>query len=375
VSRDHVSRDLELNLSRVHADPLSAAALKIGGGREDVDGYNVAELLVDRQRVVHSAAFRRLQHKTQVFGANASDHFRSRLTHTMEVAHWAMLLARGLGCCVELAEVAALAHDLGHAPFGHAGERALNECLADHGGFEHNAYTLRVVEYLEHPYPDFRGLNLTRSVRECLAKHSTRYDKPGEHPLRDGTRPPVESEIVDLADRLAYGLHDLQDGLYAGLIEPPTLREISLWRECYAGVSTDYADWPGHLRPTIDAIQLRLAQAALRASSAVVPIGVETLNTGLSIDERVCLDAEHEALFDALEHFLLDTLYHHPEIQASDRCGRESITRLFDHYVSDPSTLPARFSRRVDEQGARRVAADYIAGMTDRFCLQQSAAL
>lgn len=380
VSRDHVSRDLVLrdlglNLSRGHADPLSAAALQMGGGQADVDGDSVAELLIDRQRVVHSAAFRRLQHKTQVFGANESDHFRSRLTHTMEVAHWAMLLARGLGGCVELAEVAALAHDLGHPPFGHAGERALNECMAEHDGFEHNAHTLRVVEYLEHPYPGFRGLNLTRAVRECLAKHSTRYDKPGEHPLRDGTPPPVESEIVDLADRLAYGLHDLQDGLYAGLIEPVALHEISLWSQCYAGRSPEYADWPRHLRPTIDAMQLRLAQAALRVSTAVEQTDVEALKAERLSDERVRLDPEHDTLFDALERFLLDTLYRHPEIRDSDRQGRESITRLFDHYVSDPSALPARFRDRVDEQGVQRVAADYIAGMTDRFCLQQSAAL
>jgi dGTPase len=177
-------------------------------------------LVVDRQRVVHSAAFRRLQHKTQVFVAPDTDHFRTRLTHTLEVAHLARCMAERLGLVPDLAEVVALAHDLGHPPFGHAGERALRACLRDHGGFEHNQHTLRIVEELEHPYPEFRGLNLTHAVRECLAKHATPYDQPGEHPLRDGRPPPPEGLVVDLADRLTYALHDLQDGLYAGLVNP-----------------------------------------------------------------------------------------------------------------------------------------------------------
>lgn len=381
-----------LNLCREHEDP---AAVAFASDPKGVNALLVTDaLLIDRQRVVHSAAFRRLQHKTQVFGAGESDHFRSRLTHTMEVAHWAMLLARGLGLSTALAEVVALAHDLGHPPFGHAGERALDACMLGAAesvvdtacltgqssaeatstlpaiGFEHNAHTLRVVEYLEHPYPAFRGLNLTHVVRECLAKHSTRYDRPGAHPLRDGSPPPLESEVVDLADRLAYGLHDLQDGLYAGLIEPASLGDLSLWRECYAGTTTrDYADWRAHLRPTIDAIQQRLLGGVLDASA--LSLASEKMTTPAG-DERVRLDAAGEAAFNTLEEFLLQTLYRHSEIQGMDQRGRDAITSLFERYTQNPVLLPKRFRERVNEQGAARVATDYIAGMTDRYCLEQA---
>ncbi len=239
--------------SREHEDPLA--------------GF-LPPLVLDRQRVVHSSAFRRLQYKTQVF-LTAEDHFRTRLTHTLEVAHLARILAAALGLDAELAEVVALAHDLGHPPFGHAGERALDELLRAQGGFEHNSHALRVVEYLEHPYPHFRGLNLTLVVRQCLAKHSTRFDRPGAHPLQDGRPPPPEGQVAALADRLAYALHDLQDGLYAGLIEPASLRDLSLWVEAYRGpASPDPHELRRHLRPTIDRMQ-RLVVADVVAASHV----------------------------------------------------------------------------------------------------------
>jgi dGTPase len=243
-----------LDLAREHADPLA-------------EGQD--PLTVDRQRVVHAAAFRRLQHKTQVFVAPESDHFRSRLTHTLEVAHLARGLADALHLDAALAEVVALAHDLGHPPFGHAGETALAACLADHGGFEHNQHTLRVVEWLEHPYPEFRGLNLTRAVRACLARHSTPYDRPGPHPLQDGRPAPPESAVVDLADRLTYALHDLQDGLYAGLVEPASLNALGLWQATYAGPALDAPDaWHGHLRPAVDRMQRRVLAPVARHFAA-----------------------------------------------------------------------------------------------------------
>jgi len=313
-------------------------------------------LVLDRQRVVHAAAFRRLQHKTQVFVALEADHFRTRLTHTLEVAHLARVLAEALGRSAGLAEVVALAHDLGHPPFGHAGERALDECLRDHGGFEHNAHTLRVVEYLEHPYPDFRGLNLTRVVRECLAKHSTRYDRPGVHPLRDGSPPPPEGVVVDLADRLTYGLHDLQDGLYAGLLQPRDLAAVALWRRAYDGAVPGGESWRGRLRPAIDRMQQLLVADVCIASSA---------------GDEPRLSPAMEQQLGELESLLLERVYRDERLVQMDERARRVVRETFDAFTSEPGRLPPRFARRVDRDGLHRVVADYIAGMTDRFCLQE----
>ncbi|MBN2447374.1 MAG: dNTP triphosphohydrolase [Phycisphaerae bacterium] len=336
------------DLSREHDDPLQGTLLPF---------------VIDRQRVVHSAAFRRLQHKTQVFLSLESDHFRTRMTHTLEVAHLARLLSTRLGLSADLAEVAALAHDLGHPPFGHAGEQALNECLRDEGGFEHNAHTLRVVEYLEHPYPDFRGLNLTRATRLCLSSHHTRYDRPAEQTPSD-TPIPLESTVVDLADRLAYGLHDLQDGLYAGLIDPAMLDKLTLWRNAYEGPRVGSDQWLRHLRPAIDRIQRTLVTDAFEESRRRLlhPGDVPTCPIGVS--------PVIGAQLDALDEFLRTRLYKHERIGTADAHARDVVTAVFSAYVADPSRLPARFARRVDEQGAARVAADYVAGMTDRFCLE-----
>ncbi|MCK4340235.1 MAG: dNTP triphosphohydrolase [Phycisphaerae bacterium] len=338
----------ELDISREHADPLAGA---------------LSPLAIDRQRIVHSAAFRRLQHKTQVFVAPESDHFRTRLTHTLEVAHQARCLAELLGLSAELAEVVALAHDLGHPPFGHAGEKALNECLRDHGGFEHNRHTLRIVEELEHPYPEFHGLNLTRVVRECLAKHSTRYDRPGAHPLQDGRPPPPEGLVVDLADRLTYALHDLLDGLYAGLLNLDELREVALWRPAYTGPAPAGGDaWRGHLRPATDRIQQRVLEDVVR----------NTRETGTPNPR---LSQEMDGQLSELDHFLLTHLYRSEPLVRADDHARRILAGVFDTLVDNPERLPPRFRKRVPALGVQRVVTDYVAGMTDRFCLEQCARL
>lgn len=333
-----------LDLTREHEDPLAEG---------------LPPLVVDRQRVVHSAAFRRLQLKTQVFVAPESDHFRTRLTHTLEVAHQARCLAGLLGVNADLAEVVALAHDLGHPPFGHAGEAALNDCLRDHGGFEHNRHTLRIVEELEHPYPAFFGLNLTRVVRECLAKHSTPYDRPGAHPMHDGRPPPDEGLVVDLADRLTYALHDLQDALYAELVDPADLRRVGLWREAYEGPSGGSTDaWRRHLRPTVDRIQRRVLDDVVR--NAVSP--------GLP---HVRLSAEVDAALGELARYLHEAVYQSEPLRRADEQARRILIDVFTAYLEDPAGLPPRFGCRVGEQGLHRVVADYVAGMTDRFCVEE----
>ncbi len=330
------------DLSREHPDPLAKL---------------LPPLLLDRQRVVHAAAFRRLQHKTQVFVAPESDHFRTRLTHTMEVAHLARCIAGRLKLDAVLAEVVALAHDLGHPPFGHAGEKALNECLTAHGGFEHNRHTLRVVEELEHPYPAFYGLNLTRVVRECLAKHNTRFDRPGPHPLQDGRPPPPESHVVDLADRLTYAVHDLLDGLYAGLLAPTGLAGLALWQASYDGPATSPPEtWLGHVRSATDRMQGRLLD----------DIAVTYADTG-----RVALSPGLEAQVDELDAHLLGNVYRSTALQRADDHARRILAAVFDTLVAEPSHLPARFGKRLDTQPVQRVVTDYVAGMTDRYCLEQ----
>lgn len=336
------------DLSRAHADPYAG---------------DIPPLLLDRQRVVHSAAFRRLQHKTQVFVAPHSDHFRTRLTHTLEVAHQARLLATLLNLNADLAEVVALAHDLGHPPFGHAGERALADCLADHGGFEHNRHTLRIVEELEHPYPAFYGLNLTHAVRECLAKHSTQFDQPGPHPLQDGQPPAAESSVVDLADRLTYALHDVLDGLYAGVLDIQALLAVAIWRDAYDGpVDGSATTWRGHLRPTIDRMQQRiLADVVAHARNAATPTA--TLSPAL------------ESQLAALDAFLLANLYRSTPLRAADEQARIVLRAVFTAFVQNPAELPDRFRKRLAQQDIHQVVTDYVAGMTDRFCADEHARL
>ncbi len=331
---------------------------------------DVEPLAIDRQRVVQSAAFRRLQHKTQAFMAGRDDHFRTRLTHTLEVAHLARLLAARLGASQDLAEVAALAHDLGHSPFGHAGERALNDCMRAYGGFEHNAHTLRVVEYLEHPYPRFRGLNLTRIVRRCLATHTTQFDRPGQPPLQNGRQPPFEGRIVALADQLAYTLHDLADGAFAGLIQAESLADIELWKAANPSPPPG-AEWLRHLRPAIDRMQAAMLDdlAAHAAPAAAPPSSHAAESRSLDFSPDMQRD------LDRLNELLIAQVYRHHQLVRMDRKAERIVRDLFAEYQREPRLLPPRFAARAESLGVARVAADYIAGMTDRFCLREHARL
>lgn len=343
-------------------------------------------LQVDRRRVIDSTAFRRLEHKTQVFAPAFHDHFRTRLTHTLEVAEIARTLARLLRANQELAEVIALAHDLGHPPFGHAGEAALAELMAPHGGFNHNTHSLRVVEYLEHPYPGFRGLNLTVDTLEGLRAHETRYDRPG--PTVDTTPSgadadtthnaalgggrlgaSVEAQVASMADRLAYNLHDLEDAIGAELIEPAELEQVELWKRAGQRLDPAFRNGAVHavrrpiLAGMLDALLGDVVEVSLRfLSEATSP--EEIRHAGVAV---VALSLENETRLAQLEVFLHDRVYRHQHVAETDARGREVIRGLFHAYTSDPGQLPPRFRARVDDQGPERVACDYIAGMTDRF--------
>lgn len=327
---------------------------------------------LDRHRIVHSAAFRRLQYKTQVFVTHEHDHFRTRLTHTLEVADIARRLARALGVNATLAEVISLAHDLGHPPFGHAGEHALAVRMSGHDGFEHNIQSLRIVEYLEHPYPPFRGLNLTHEVREGLAKHETKFDRPGWHELADGTKAPLEAQIASVADRIAYDCHDLEDAIGARFVEADELETVPLWCDTAEPVLKQYGrrPLPAIRRPVLDALEESLlADIVEETTRRIDTARIETVDDVRACDkELVAVSAAMDERLSALEAFLATHLYRHHRLIRMDDKARRFIDRLFETYVETPGLLEPRFAERIPEQGLHRVICDYIAGMTDRFC-------
>ncbi len=340
---------------------------------------------VDRHRIITCTAFRRVRSKTQVVGDSGNDHVRTRMTHSLEVADVARVLAAQLGANATLAETIALAHDLGHPPFGHAGEKALNELAAGHGGFEHNAQSLRVVDYLEHPFPGFRGLNLTYEVREGLIKHVTQFDEParpydaaGAALLASGPMPTVEAQVVALADRFAYDLHDLEDAIGAEYLDEDACMGLRLWRDVVELLGDDLP--PGSSihavrRPIINAIQSVLIQdvaAASRAALARLESPDEVRRQSAPV---VVLSPGMSDRLEELEACVAQRYYRRAEVAAADADGMRIIRELFAAYLSDPSRLPSRFAARIDEQGKHRVICDYIAGMTDRFCREAREAL
>lgn len=330
----------------------------------------------DRDRIIHSTAFRRLEYKTQVFVNHEGDYYRTRLTHTMEAAQITRTIAKSLGLNSDLAEAVALAHDLGHTPFGHAGERVLNELMAPYGGFEHNAQSLRIVDELEERYPAFSGLNLTWEVREGIVKHTPPYDKPLATDFAPGDAPSLEAQIVDHTDEIAYNSHDIDDGLKSGLLTFEQLEQVALWREAYDGVRRDY---PGATQRVLR------YQAIRRIIDRLVTDLMVTIEHRLATD-RIETAADVRAYrrplagfspeVDArrleLKAFLMDHLYRHYRVMRMAEKARRLMTELFECYMSEPRQLPPHIlerQRRGDT--AARVIADYIAGMTDRFALEE----
>ncbi|MBN1343724.1 MAG: deoxyguanosinetriphosphate triphosphohydrolase [Phycisphaerae bacterium] len=341
-----------LSRGRAHLDPLDDL-------RRDFE--------LDRYRVIHCMAFHRLAYKTQVFVAHEGDHYRTRLTHSLEVADLAADLALALRVNVQLAEVVALAHDLGHTPFGHAGESALNERMSEHGGFEHNRQSVRVVEYLEHPYPAFRGLNLMTETLECMAAHATQYD----HPDGADLQVPVEGQITNVADRLAYDAHDLEDALGAGLIDGKDLSGLRLWWEAAAPIRREFAASSVFAvrRPILDVLIRNLladvSEESNRRIQELAPVDADDVRGAGRILVRPSDDMEER--LRELERFLFENVYRHPRVVEVDDRARRLVRETFDAFLSDPTRLPSRFADRIEEQGRHRVVCDYVAGMTDRF--------
>jgi len=329
----------------------------------------------DRDRIIHSTAFRRLQHKTQVFTnlGDESDHYRTRLTHTIEVAQISRTIARSLGINEDLAEAVALAHDLGHTPFGHAGEEVLNDLMKNHGGFNHNQQSLRVVDFLERRYPNHFGLNLTYELREAVIKHETETHLEVPEELTPSERPLLEGQIVNLADEIAYNGHDLDDGLSSELISFDRLRSLDFLKEM---LSNSEKDVGGN-----DSSLLRFALIRRLVNSMVVDLveeirrrlkeySISCINDVRQATERLVIFSVTQQEFNGqLKAFLKQSLYRHPDLNAAKKRSNEIITFLFQSYLDDPKRLPRDFRLRYPDQKTPRLVADYIAGMTDRFAL------
>jgi len=327
----------------------------------------------DRDRIIHSTAFRRLEYKTQVFVNHEGDHHRTRLTHSLEAAQISRTIARALRLNEDLTEAVTLAHDLGHPPFGHSGEDAINELMGDYGGFEHNLQALRLVDLLEHRYPGFDGLNLTAEVREGIVKHSPRYREAAPAEFMDGAEPVIEAQIVDLADEIAYTNHDLEDGLSSKILELDRLEEVEVWKEHFGAATASYPGETPRLRVRIairGIINTLTTDLIRRTLENLDAHGVQSLDDVRRAGRRLVeFTPEVEQKKARLKQYLFANLYRHYRVVRMAEKAQRVVRELFDAYTSNSQQLPPHVQARIPEEGLHRVVCDYIAGMTDRFAL------
>lgn len=325
----------------------------------------------DRDRIVHSTAFRRLMYKTQVLVNQTSDHHRTRLTHTLEVAQISRTIARQLGLNEDLTEAIALAHDLGHPPFGHAGETALDECMRDRGGFEHNLHGLRILEELEYRYADFPGLNLSYEVREAQAMHSKRREAAELKPYLQVGQPLLEAQVVDAADSLAYDTHDIDDALSVDLIKADDLADVPFWKLALERARKKHSELPAlQFQPTVvrALIDWQVADLLEHARHNLRLNRIRTV-----ADVRACgkvlitPSQEVLSLKAGLEAFLYERVYRHYRVMRMSFKGQRILRMMFDEFCLHPRQLSDRYLRRAEKTSLERTVCDYLAGMTDRY--------
>lgn len=334
----------------------------------------------DRDRIVHSSAFRRLVYKTQVFLNHEGDLFRTRLTHSLEVAQLARSIARPLGLDEDLVEAIALAHDLGHTPFGHAGQDALNGCMAGHGGFEHNLQSLRVVDELERRYPEWDGLNLSFETREGILKHCSAANarqiearEPGgvAHRFLHGTQPSLEAQLANLADEITYNAHDIDDGVRSGLIDLAQLEGVPLFAHFLQQVRGQYPALAGRrllyevIRQMLSAQVYDVIDTTRAALAAAQPASADAVRR---CPPLVAFSAAMRAQSTELKRFLFANLYRHPQVVHTTGQAQDVVRELFALYCAQPGEMRPEFAQRPDRE---RAVADFIAGMTDRFALRE----
>jgi dGTPase len=337
----------------------------------------------DRARIIHSRAFRRMEYKTQVFLNGTGDHLRTRLTHSIEVASISRTVARALGLNEDLAEVIALAHDLGHAPFGHSGEEMLAECMRDHGGFDHNRQSVRVVELLEDPYPNFPGLNLTFEVREGLRKHGAFHGMeertgPQIRPALQSYRcPSLEAQVADLADEITYYSHDLDDAVDFEILNAAQLEENEVWRRSLRAVLARYPDGREpelHKLIIRDIIDTEVRDLVSTSAKSIANAGVQSADEVRQ--QSVPLICYSDDFFQAnrdLREFLYQNVYYDSRVSEVNRRACEMLRQVFQVYLADPDKLGETAAKRIEVEGLHRTVCDYIAGMTDRYLMEEHA--
>ncbi len=328
----------------------------------------------DRDRIIHTTAFRRLEYKTQVFINYEGDYFRTRLTHTLEVAQIGRTLARALGANEDLVEAICLAHDLGHSPFGHSGEVALARLMKDFGGFDHNRQSLRIVTELEQRYPEFPGLNLTWEVREGMVKHESEYDISDARDFNADLRGNLETQIANVADELAYTTHDLDDGLRSGMITPQMLEGIALWeilRETYKWRGPNLGEIERHrmIRQLVGIMVTDMIEATdkrLQESRAKSALDLQKLKYNV-----IGYSEEMQRRNRELKDFLYKKLYRHYRVARMQVKAERLISDIFNAYCAEPLMLPDTTQASIEKRGLERTICDYIAGMTDRYAIEE----
>jgi len=374
ASRQGIFRTL---LEKEEKKSLASYAAKSGESRgrahpEKEHPYRTA-FQRDRDRIIHSTAFRRMEYKTQVFVNHEGDYYRTRLTHSLEASQVSRVIAKVLRLNSDLVETITLAHDLGHTPFGHAGEDELRELMAEHGGFDHNLQSLRVVDYLEEMYPDFRGLNLTYETRVGLFKHPElvrEAERRGMGTFHHFLSPSLESQAVDSADEIAYDNHDLDDGLTSGLLKESELDSIALWREVKTRAGARSIKDPNIRKFQIirGLINLEVTDLVQESLKNIKKFGIRRPQDAMALERFVVgFSPELEKKRVELRTFLKNKLYRHYRVVRMSDKARRFLRALFEVYLSKPEQLPPGSQKRLKADGEHRVVCDYLAGMTDRY--------
>jgi len=329
----------------------------------------------DRDRIIHCRAFRRLEYKTQVFIIQEGDHYRTRLTHTIEVAMIGRSIARALRLNEDLTEAIALAHDVGHPPFGHSGENALQELMKDSGGFEHNTQGLRIVEELETKYPQFHGLNLTWEVREGIAKHKSTYDRPVQGRFDPDKQPSLEMQIVNVADEIAYNTHDLDDGLEAGILTYDTLKDVAVWQNAYNEICKKYPQANDEVRRYYAIrclINQQVSEVVKYTQENIKKYNIHSLEDvrnapGEILSFSPALEEKNKFLKD----FLYNNLYTDYRVNRMNNKTYIVLKELFNTYLKSPNLLAPSTKKKLKRKNTERIICDYIAGMTDRYAFSE----